>query len=179
MIAARPFKIFIIIVYASLLPVSSAMGISIGEKAPYFKVTSGNNEILTADMLKGKIAVIFYETKDTKEKNRALKEDLNFFYEEQPVEAQKGIMRIAVIRCSAFMPNIWRRSLRENSKKEGMIIYGDWNGAMEESYGLAAGDSNLIIIDKDGIVRYAGQGLISTKDFPVIKNILNELRGSG
>lgn len=149
------------------------MCISTGEKAPYFKITSGNSEVLTADMLKDKIAVIFYETKDTKEKNRALKEDLNAFYKERSAKIQKEIMKVAVIRCSAFMPNIWRQSLRENSRKEGMIIYGDWDGAMQNEYGLAAGESNFIIIDKNGIVIYARAGFIPKEDFPAIRNILN------
>ncbi|MDD5422964.1 MAG: hypothetical protein WC592_06940 [Candidatus Omnitrophota bacterium] len=173
MISAGPFKIAIITVCSLLLSASPAMCISEGEKAPYFKATSGDNEVLTSDMLNGKIAVVFYETKDTKEKNRALKDDLNVFYGTQSETAQKEIMKVAIIRCSAFMPNIWRRSLRENSKKEGITIYGDWDGSMEKGYGMAHDESNFLIIDKAGVVRYVKAGFIPAEDFPVIKKILN------
>ncbi|MDD5136132.1 MAG: hypothetical protein PHN63_02145 [Candidatus Omnitrophica bacterium] len=126
-------------------------------------------------MLKDKVATIFYETKDTKEKNRALKEELNAFYAGSSPAVQKEVMRIAVIRCSVFMPVIWQRSLRENSRKEGIIIYGDWDGAMEKSYGMAVDEANFLIIDKAGTVRYVRSGVIPKEEFQVIKKILNDL----
>ena len=172
----RPFKVITAGITLVILLVSPALGISIGKEAPYFRVASGNDEVLTLDMLKGKIAVIFYETKDTKEKNRSLKEDLNSLYAKWPSADQNEISKVAIIRCSAFFPNIWRRSLRENSRKEGLTIYGDWNGSMEKDYGMAADESNFFIIDKSGIVRYVRAGVIPAEDFPGIKKIINELK---
>jgi alkyl hydroperoxide reductase subunit AhpC len=176
MILAKPFKVIVMGISYVILAMSLVFAATIGEDAPYFRVTSGNDEVLTLDMLKGKIAVVFYETKDTKEKNRALKEELNAFYASLSPTAQKDIRKIAIIRCSSFMPAIWRRSLRENSKKEGIIIYGDWDGLMEKSYGMATDESNFLIIDKSGIVRCVRAGVIPTEDFPIIKKIINELQ---
>ena len=155
---------------------TTASAISSGEEAPHFKVTSGDGKVLTSDMLKGRIAVVFYETKDTKEKNRALKDILNAFYAGKSSMEQNEIARLAVIRCSNFFPNIWRRQLRENSKKEGIVIYGDWDGSMEKDYGMVSDDSNFLIIDKKGIVRYVRAGAIPEKDFGSIKKIIDELK---
>lgn len=155
--------------------VSECMSVSVGQKAPDFRVVSGSGETLTSDAIKGKVAVIFYETKDTKEKNRALKNELNKYYESEPDSLQKNILRIAVIRCSAFMPNIWRRSLRENSKKEGIMIYGDWDGAMERGYAMIEDESNFIIVDKAGMVSDARSGVIPAGEFEGIKRSLSEL----
>lgn len=177
MISAKRFKIFLAGMCCVILPAAIAMGITVGEKAPYFQVTSGSNEVLTSDMLKGKMAVVFYETKETKEKNRALKDELNVFYSKESPEAQKNTMRVAVIRCSQFMPVIWRQALRKNSKKEGIIIYGDWDGSMEKSYGMVPDESNFLIIDKSGTVRYVGSGIIPEKDFDGIEKMLKELEG--
>ncbi|MDD5680561.1 MAG: redoxin domain-containing protein [Candidatus Omnitrophica bacterium] len=176
MILAKPFKVITMGISCVILSISLVFAAIVGKDAPYFRVTSGSDEVLTLDMLKGKIVVIFYETKDTKEKNRALKEELNAFYADQPPEAQEGIAKIAIIRCSSFLPTIWRRSLRENSKKEGIIIYGDWDGSMEKNYDMAADESNFLIIDKSGVVRYVRADVIPEEDFPIIKKILNELQ---
>jgi len=152
------------------------MGASEGEKAPYFRVTSGSNEVLTSDMIRGKIAVVFYETKDTIERNRPLKKELNAFYAKMPRADQDRIIKVAVIRCSAFMPVIWRRNLREHSKKEGITIYGDWEGSMERDYGMKADESNFLIIDKAGIVRMRRAGAISADDFHNIEDLINDLK---
>jgi predicted transcriptional regulator len=156
------------------LSAPSAFGVTEGEKAPYFKITSADDEVLTSDMIRGKLAVIFYETKDAKERNRELKDDLNDFFEKRSSEEQEGIARVAVIRCSLFMPNVWRRGLRENSKKEGMTIYGDWDGSMGKSYGMTANESNLVIIDRSGIVKYVRSGRIPKEEFSAIEKILSD-----
>lgn len=153
---------------------AQAMGVTAGESAPNFNVTSGSGEVLTLDMLKGKTAVIFYETKDTAEKNRALKDRLNTFYDLMPSDAQNKVVRIVIIRCSAFMPTVWRRNLRENSKKESITIYGDWDGLMEKNYAMRPNDSNLIVIDSFGVIRYAASGIVPAEGFDAVKKIIKE-----
>ena|SRR2546422_9500242 len=46
----------------------------IGSAAPYFKVQSGDEKELNLDMIKGKVIVIFYETKDIVENNKRIKD---------------------------------------------------------------------------------------------------------
>ncbi|MDD5439812.1 MAG: hypothetical protein PHS37_06480 [Candidatus Omnitrophica bacterium] len=174
MISAKKCKAFVVFLSVFFLaPV--AMGISAGEKAPAFKVVSGSDEILDSSMLSGRAAVIFYETKETKEKNRLLKNELNALYDTYSPESQKKIMRLAIIRCSQFMPNIWRRNLRENSKKEGMTIYGDWDGSMATRYHMVDNESNVLIVDDTGVVRFVGSGVIPPQDFENIKKIIQAL----
>lgn len=71
----------------------------IGDLAPYFKVFSGEKEAMTLDSIRGKVAVLFYETKDTKEINRDLKERLNDFFRVQTPSVKKEIMRAGIINC--------------------------------------------------------------------------------
>lgn len=176
MISARISKILIVGALCIIVCVRLAIGASAGEKAPYFRVTSGNDEVLTSDMIKSKIAVVFYETKDTVERNRSLKEALNAFYAKMPRAEQDEIIKIAVIRCSAFMSAIWRRNLREHSKKEGITIYGDWEGSMERDYGMKADESNFLIIDKTGIIRMSRAGIIPGNDFHSIEDLIDGLK---
>jgi hypothetical protein len=55
----------------------------IGSPAPYFRVRSGEDRVLTLDMIKGKVTAIFYENKDIVDANKPLKDELNKLYHEQ------------------------------------------------------------------------------------------------
>lgn len=148
----------------------------VGTIAPSFKVKSGDSQELALDDLKGKVAVLFYETKDTKEKNRKLKDELNVFYDSQPEAIKNDIIRLAVINCkSVVFIGAWESALRENSKKEGITIYGDWNGKMGMDYNAKNKESNVIIIDKKGVIRYEYAGQVEDKGISEIKDLLNIL----
>ena len=152
-----------------------AIALEAGNLAPAFKVSSGDNKELSLDDLKGKVAVIFYETKDTKEKNRQLKDELNKFYDAQPDSLKGSILRIPVINCKGVIfTGAWKDSLKQNSQKEGLTIYGDWDGKMFLAYDIADKESNLFIIGKDGIIKYSFAGKVEEKDFSRIKNYISE-----
>lgn len=158
--------------------VSFGEGSKIGTVAPSFKVKSGNGKELTLDMVKGKVIVIFYETKDVVEKNRKLKNELNKFYDEWSDTVKENIVWLPVINCSsAFWPftGIWKSKLMENSKKERITIYGDWDGKMFSDYKMKDEESNVVIIDKKGIIRYIADGKVEDKEINKIKELLKEL----
>ncbi len=152
---------------AFLLTVSFADGL--GTSAPSFQVRSGDGRVLTLDMIKGKVIVIFYETKDVVEKNRRLKYELNKFYDEQPDTIKELIVKLPIIT------KIWKSKLRENSKREGITIYGDWSGKMFSDYKMKDEESNVVIIDKKGIIRYIASGKVGDKEINKIKELLRKL----
>lgn len=47
--------------------------------------------------------------------------------------------------------------------------------AYGKKYSMVTDESNFIIIDKSGIIRYVKEGIIPKEEFPAIKEILNEL----
>jgi len=149
-----------------------------GQPAPAFQVKSGDNQPLTLDMVKGKVIVLFYENKDVVKKNKELKNQLKKYYQDAPAALQNQVFRLVVINCtSAILPTlpIWKSKLREGSRKEGLTIYGDWDGNMLSSYRMASEDSNFLIIDHNGIVRYATTGLVPSERIPEIKDLLKQL----
>jgi hypothetical protein len=149
-----------------------------GTRAPNFLVESGDNKKLTLEMLRGKVVVLFYEDRKVIRKNIELKNELKQLYRSQPADVQKDIFRLVVIDCSeAYWPTIpiWKDRLMENSRKEGFTIYGDWNKQMLEDYRLQPGESNFIIIDKQGIIRYAAASKIENGQFEKIKGMLFSL----
>jgi peroxiredoxin len=149
-----------------------------GTPAPPFTVESGENQKLTRDMILGKVVVLFYETRQVIDKNEELKDELKCLYRTQPEDIKQEIFRLVVIDCSeACLPTlpIWKTKLAENSRVQGFTIYGDWNRRMLMDYQLQGNDSNFLIIDKQGIIRYAATGKIGNGHFQKIKDLLFSL----
>lgn len=166
-----------LILLLAAAPARSA-GLTDGSRAPFFQVESGDEKELTLDMIKGKQILIFYEDTDSVEKNCALKNELNKFFNEQPENRRAEIVRLAVIDCSgAFWPmkGIWRDKLIENSRKEGLTIYGDWEGDMLEDYRLVEDESNVIVIDRGGVIRYFHAGQVPPAEIEVLKALLKKI----
>ena len=153
----------------------------IGKKAPFFKVRSGDDKELTFDTVKGKVLVIFYETKEVVEKNRELKEALKRLSRDQHYQPDASV-GIPVVNCSgAFWPftRIWKSKLRENSRKEGLTIYGDWDGKMFSDYKMKRDESNVIVIDTKGVIRYRKAGEIDSEGIREIERLIRNLVAEG
>ncbi|MCX5893282.1 MAG: redoxin domain-containing protein [Deltaproteobacteria bacterium] len=149
-----------------------------GKPAPNFLVESGESRKLSLDMVRGRVIVLFYENRRVIRQNLALKDELTKVYLAQPEKVQQDIFRLVVIDCSeAILPTlpIWRRQLKMHSIKEGFTIYGDWHRTMFKDYRMEAADSNFLIIDKQGVIRYSATGKIDPCHFDQIKELLFSL----
>jgi predicted transcriptional regulator len=159
-----------------LVPTGAQAILGTGEPAPSFSLESGNNQKLTLDMLRGKVVVLFYATRDTVEVNDALQHYLDRLYAAQPEKIQNQIFRLLVVNAmEATALTTWKEKLRETSQKLKITIYGDWTGDMFAAYRMRDNDSNFIIIDKRGIVRFAASGRIDSSRFGAIKKLLLKL----
>lgn len=151
----------------------SAEMITVGSPFPSFQISSGANELLTLEDIKGKVTVLFYEWKSAVEDNRPLKTALNEFYADEPESLKKDIMKVAVVNCDGVIfSGIWKSALRSVSKKEGLTIYGDWDGKMSDALGVKPATSNIFIIDTNGIVRYVGSGKLDEQAIKAIEMLL-------
>ena len=127
-------------------------------------------------MLRGKVVVLFYATRDTVEVNDALQRYLDTLYAAQPQNIQNQIYRLLVVNAmEATAVTTWKEKLNETSAKLKVTIYGDWTGSMFAAYRMRDNDSNFVIIDKKGIVRFAASGKIANSRFEAIKKLLLEL----
>ncbi len=173
----RQITVFIILSLGlgTLSAQSWAAFLTSGKPAPNFLVESGDNQKLSLDMIRGKVIVLFYESRHVIKKNHALKVELTRFYRAQPANIKKEVFRLVVIDCStSSWPTapIWKRRLREHSGKEGFTIYGDWNRKMLADYHMKPEESNFLIIDKQGNIRYAATGKVDQGQFENIKEFL-------
>ena len=160
----------------SLLPTGAQAILGTSEPAPSFSLVSGDNKKLTLDMLRGKVVVLFYATRDTIEVNDALSRYLDTLYAAQPQNIQSQIYRLLVLNAmEATAVTTWKEKLNETSAKLKVTIYGDWTGGMFAAYRMRDNDSNFVIIDKKGVVRFAASGKIANSRFEAIKKLLLEL----
>jgi alkyl hydroperoxide reductase subunit AhpC len=153
-----------------------------GKPAPPFVVQSGDNQQLTLEMILGKVVVLFYENRHAIDLNDELKNELKGLYRAQPTTIKQEIFRLVVIDCSkATMPTrpIWKSQLSEHSRRQGLTIYGDWDRKMLLDYQMRSNDSNFLIIDKKGIIRYSASGKISNGHIHKIKDLLFSLVQEG
>jgi hypothetical protein len=163
------------------LPAHSAMSgsdVFVGQRIPSFIVSSGDGRVCDLPSIRGKLTVIFYESRHAIKKNEPFKNSLKAFFREQPEEVRNGVIRLPVIDCSgAFfaVKHFWRKGLMENSRREGLTIYGDWDGKMKKDLGFRDGDSNFVVVDQQGIIRYHLTGKISEDSWDTIKSFLLRL----
>lgn len=173
---AKSVLIAAALLVCSLVPTGAQAILGIGEPAPSFSLVSGNNKNLTLDMLRGKVVVLFYATRDTVEVNDALSRYLDTLYAAQPQNIQNQIYRLLVVNAmEATAVTTWKEKLNETSAKLKVTIYGDWTGSMFAAYRMRDNDSNFVIIDKKGVVRFAASGKIPNSRFEAIKKLLLEL----
>jgi predicted transcriptional regulator len=159
-----------------LVPTGAQAILGTGEPAPSFSLVSGNNKKLSLDMLKGKVVALFYATRDTVEVNDALQNYLDTLYAAQPQNIQSQIYRLLVVNAmEATAVTTWKEKLNETSAKLKITVYGDWTGGMFAAYRMRDNDSNFVIIDKKGVVRFAASGKIANSRFEAIKKLLLEL----
>ena len=106
------------------------------------------------------------------------KDELNLFYYQQEKRVKEQVIRLPVINCSSAiwpLTGIWRAKLRENSEKEKMIVYGDWDGSMGADYNMRSKDCNVMLVDKKGVIRYTQSGALNSEAISEIKEILQKL----
>ena len=163
-----------------LLPTGAQAILGVGEPAPSFSLESGDNQKLTLDMLRGKVVVLFYATRDTVQVNDDLLHYLDTLYATEPQNIQNQIFRLLVVNAmEATSLTAWKEKLMETSEKLKITIYGDWTGGMFAAYRMRDNDSNFVIIDKRGIVRFAASGRIDSSRFEAIKKLLLKLATGG
>ncbi len=144
--------------------------------APGFRLISGDKKSITLTDLQGRVIICFYESKDTVKKNKKLKDALEDLRSGDG--SDKDVFVLAVADCSdAKEPfiGLWNKALTDQSKKIGYRLYGDWDGRMRTAYSFAPKDSNFVIIDRNGKIRYRASGKVQDEKFAEIKKLIAEL----
>jgi predicted transcriptional regulator len=93
-------------------------------------------------------------------------------------DLKKNLFALPVIDCTgAYFPfvGIWKQQLVKASQKEGLTIYGDWDGRMKKAYQAVDQEANFYLIDKSGTIRYFIAGKVDDKAIAGIIGQIDQL----
>ena len=134
--------------------------VTVGNKAPAFTVNSGEKGILSSITLSGKVMVVTYETKDVIDKNKKFKDRVLKFCKTN-TDTNSQVVIVPVISCFQYawpVKGYCAAQVQKNASALKMKLYDDRTGRMFEDFGMQDNESNVLIIDKKGAIRYFKTG---------------------
>lgn len=142
------------------------LALEVGSAIPSFTVTSPDGETLSSSDLLGKLSVVFYDTRHTASWNNELKYAIKDLRQAHlPLLGNLRVIQIIdASSANVFTRTIWKRKLKENARKHNVTIYADWSGAMRRDFGFNPRESNVLVVDASGIVRYIFAGKVSESE---------------
>lgn len=137
-----------VMVLALLASVAEA-GQLTGSKAPDFALFDQRDRQVTLRHLEGKTVVLIASDDEGAKQNPGWKKAV------EPYRERVSVFGVAdVRRVPFFLKNRFKREFRQDAA----TILLDWEGALFTSYGLEKSVSNVVVIDKNGVVRYLHAG---------------------
>jgi peroxiredoxin len=123
---------------------------AIGGKAPEFTLKDQHDKTFSLRQCEGHIVVLIASDKEGSSQNAAWTKAIKDNYADRVVI--QGIADVSSV------PFFLKGKIRNDFKKDGESILLDWKGEVFKAYGLTKGVSNVILIDKDGMIRYRTSG---------------------
>ena len=139
------------------------------ERAAY-RIEAPSGASLTTSELSGKRFLLWYESPRTVSLNDDAKRTLD------RVLPHTGVLLVAVGDVSAY--DYWparafaKRKLTQYAAKYGHPIFGDWHAQMRAAFHLQADESNLLLVDADGAIRFRATGKLSQEQIDRVAALL-------
>lgn len=146
-----------------------------GSQAPVARAETVDGKVLEPRALGGKIALIFYEDKDSTKQNKVLKDAIKEQGKTSGHKDNAAIYAVADVSAYDFWParGFVKDAIKEEEKKSGTSIYLDWNGSFGKAFTFQTGSSNIVLLGADNKVKLAHCGVVPQ---PLRDTILQELK---
>ncbi|HSO37422.1 MAG TPA: YtfJ family protein, partial [Labilithrix sp.] len=107
-----------------------------------------------------------YEDQASSKVNAAFKAELARLARGDRYRDTVALVPVADVQGYDFWParGFVRDAIRSESKKAGTTIYCDWDGAFQRAAGFRRGTSSVMLIGRDGRVRFSAEGQLSKED---------------
>lgn len=138
------------------------------------RVEDVDGRVLRTSSLKGRVVVVVYEDKDSKDANAAFKSDLSRLMQDRAAKASVVVLAVADVSEYASWParGFVKDAIRDESKKSGTTIWCDWDASFRKAYDLAKGRSNVLVLGRDGRVRFAAAGALTAAQRGAVGGLL-------
>jgi hypothetical protein len=147
---------------------------------------------------RGEVVVLLYGDRKSAEANRALGERLHVAFHpaaqgqppararrapvlplpDQPTGTRAPDVLAVPVACIGKVPGVVRAVIRGQirSASPDVPVWLDFQDAMRQQFGLAAGVPNLVVMDAAGRVRYRAAGPLTPEQFDRLAAFLQSLR---
>jgi predicted transcriptional regulator len=119
-----------------------------------------DGKVFRTSAFKGRPIVVVYEAKDSKSANTAFKSDLTRLMKEKPLRDAVVVAAVADVSEYDSWPakGFVKDAIRDEQKKTGTTIWCDWDASFRKAFDLTRGKSNVLVLGRDGRVRFAAAG---------------------
>ena len=122
----------------------------INDKAPELMLQDQYGKTVSLRQYEGRVVVLIASDKEGSAQNAAWTKAIRDKYADHVVV--QGIADVSSV------PFFLKGKIRSDFKKDGDSILMDWKGEVFKAYGPTKGVSNVILIDKNGMIRYRTSG---------------------
>jgi peroxiredoxin len=142
---------FLLIVMICILPLTGASAENVpGEKAIEFTLQDQYEKTVSLKLYEGRIVVLIASDKEGKAQNSAWAKAIRDKYADR-VSVQ-GVADVSSV------PFFLKGKIRSDFKKDPESILLDWKGEVFKAYDITKGVSNVILIDRQGMIRHRTSG---------------------
>lgn len=133
-----------------------------GDGLPPAKVASLDGKEFDTRAISGKIALIFYEDKDSAKHNLALKNELTRVKSSPGWKPNVVVTAVADVGGYDWWPakGFVKDAIQAEQRKSGVTIFLDWSGEFGKALKATKGASNVVLVGPDGKVQIAHQGAV-------------------
>lgn len=147
----------------ALISVASWSLLAPGAMRPAAHVVDANDHTLDLKVTSGRPTIVLYEDKDSSKVNAAFKAELSALARGGRYRTVVALVPVADVQSYDFWParGFVKDAIRDESAKIGTPIYCDWNGAFQRALGFRRGTSSVMLIGRDGRIRFAVEGQLT------------------
>jgi hypothetical protein len=142
------------------VPESAGAIPTVGAASPEVSLTDAWDRTISLSRLRGMPMLVVYEDRGSTTMNAELKAQLSQIARGDRYKQSVALVAVADVTGYDFWPvrGFVKSAIRAESRKQGTLIYCDWDGHVLRALDLDKGTSNVVLFGRDGKVAFSGSG---------------------
>lgn len=139
---------------------------SVGSARPNVQLSDAWGRSIDLARYRGKPLLLLYEDKDSAQQNAALKKDLSLLAKGDRYKERIALVAIADVSAYDYWPvrGFVKDALKDESHKQGLVIYCDWDGRVRNALQVRRAASNVVLYGPDGRVLFARSAALTADE---------------
>ncbi len=152
--------------------------LEVGMKAPDWSFTDADGKSFTMESWAGKVLQINYVDPDETEMNEAFNDAVKKAIDVDSLISRDKFKGFGIVDCAAtWKPDALIRIIAgKKAKKFNTTILFDYDAKLRHSWGLKEDSYNIIILDKNRVVRAIYRGKIPESEYGKLIKLIAELQ---